>query len=166
MKLADIEKRPPRVPRPPPKPSAGSPVGANTSPSTGAPPPPPGAPPPPPPPPPPGGPPHPPPPPGSLSRGAGSGDKVHRAPEAVEFYWSLMKREAKKETSSLISSTSNASDAKSNMIGEIEDRSSFLLAVLQLFAFVSIYFFISTSNIGFTTQINGAKPYVWQPRES
>ncbi|KAF2310935.1 hypothetical protein GH714_018604 [Hevea brasiliensis] len=127
MKLADIEKRPPRVPRPPPKPSASSPVGANTSPSIGAPPPPPGAPPRPPPPP--GGPPHPPPPPGSLSRGAGSGDKVHRAPEVVEFYQSLMKHEAKKETSSLISSTSNASDARSNMIGEIEDRSSFLLAV-------------------------------------
>ncbi|GLT91745.1 hypothetical protein SLE2022_096180 [Rubroshorea leprosula] len=123
MKLADIEKRPPRVPRPPPKPSSGNPAVTNTSTSSGLPPAPP------PPPPPPGGPPPPPPPPGSLLRGAGSGDKVHRAPELVEFYQTLMKREAKKDTSSLLSSTSNVSDARSNMIGEIENRSSFLLAV-------------------------------------
>ncbi|OAY47360.1 protein CHUP1, chloroplastic [Manihot esculenta] len=127
MRLADIEKRPPRVPRPPPKPSSGAVVDSNKLTSTGVPPPLPGAPPPPPPPP--GGPPRPPPPPGSLPRGAGSGDKVHRAPELVEFYQTLMKREAKKDTSSLMSSTSNASDARSNMIGEIENRSSFLLAV-------------------------------------
>lgn len=132
MQLAQIEKRAPRVPRPPPKSSGGAPGDANTNaPSRPpgappAPPPPPGAPPPPPPP---GGPPRPPPPPGSLSRGGGSGDKVHRAPELVEFYQSLMKREAKKDTSSLISTSSNASDARSNMIGEIENRSSFLLAV-------------------------------------
>ncbi|KAG5240354.1 protein CHUP [Salix suchowensis] len=125
MKLAHIEKRPPRVPRPPPKPSAGVPVATNFNPS-GRVPPPPGAPPPPPLP---GELPPPPPPPGSLPKGAGSGDKVHRAPELVEFYKALMKREAKKDTSSLISSTSNISDARSNMIGEIENRSSFLLAV-------------------------------------
>ncbi|PPD96066.1 hypothetical protein GOBAR_DD06913 [Gossypium barbadense] len=41
----------------------------------------------------------------------------------------LMKREAKKDTSSLLSTTSNTSDARSNMIGEIENRSTFLLAV-------------------------------------
>ncbi|KAK8487010.1 hypothetical protein V6N13_042452 [Hibiscus sabdariffa] len=129
MKLAHIEKRAPRVPRPPPKPSSGSTASTDTT-TTGqlpAPPPLPGAPPPPPPPP--GGRPPPPPPPGSLPRGAGSGDKVHRAPELVEFYQTLMKRESKKETSSLISTTSNTSDARSNMIGEIENRSSFLLAV-------------------------------------
>ncbi|KAL5553521.1 hypothetical protein UlMin_040922 [Ulmus minor] len=127
MKLAQIEKRPPRTPRPPPKSSGGAPAGTASKPSSGLPPPPPG---PPPPPPPPGGPPRPPPPPGSLPRGAGSGDKVHRAPELVEFYQSLMKREAKKDTSSLISSGSNnASEARSNMIGEIENRSTFLLAV-------------------------------------
>lgn len=134
MKLADIEKRPTRVPRPPPKPSSGGAAAStNSNPSNGAasgpsippPPPPPGAPPPPP-----GGPPRPPPPPGSLARGGMAGDKVHRAPELVEFYQSLMKREAKKDTSTLlISSTSNASDARSNMIGEIENRSTFLLAV-------------------------------------
>lgn len=133
IKLADIEKRPTRVPRPPPKRAGGSDVSTNSNPSNGIPsapsiplpPPPPGGPPRPP-----GGPPPPPPPPGSLSRGALDGDKVHRAPELVEFYQSLMKREAKKDTSSLlVSSTSNASDAKSNMIGEIENRSTFLLAV-------------------------------------
>ncbi|KAJ6726404.1 PROTEIN CHUP1 CHLOROPLASTIC [Salix purpurea] len=114
MKLAHIEKRPPRVPRPPPKPSAGVPVATNFNPS-GRVPPPSGAP--------------PPPPPGSLPKGAGSGDKIRRAPELVEFYQALMKREAEKDTSSLISSTSNVSDARSNMIGGIENRSSFLLAV-------------------------------------
>ncbi|KAL6294994.1 hypothetical protein ACE6H2_003136 [Prunus campanulata] len=127
MKLAQIEKRPPRVPRPPPKASGGAPAGTTPKTSSGVPPPPPGGPPPPPPPP--GGPPRPPPPPGSLPRGAGSADKVHRAPELVEFYQSLMKREAKKDTSSLISSSSNVSDVRSNMIGEIENKSSFLLAV-------------------------------------
>ncbi|XP_017218712.1 protein CHUP1, chloroplastic [Daucus carota subsp. sativus] len=131
MKFADIEKRPPRVLRPPPKPTRGASAVSNAAPSSGLsggpppPPPPPGAPPPPPVP---GGPPRPPPPPGSLSRTAG-GEKVHRAPEVVEFYQSLMKREAKKDTTSLITSTSNTANARSNMIGEIENRSTFLLAV-------------------------------------
>ncbi|OIW16669.1 hypothetical protein TanjilG_28726 [Lupinus angustifolius] len=133
MKLAQIEKRPTRVPRPPPKSSSGGAVSTNSNPSSGVtsglpppPPPPPGAPRPPPPP---GGPPPPPPPPGSLSRGAMDGDKVHRAPQLVEFYQTLMKREAKNTSSLSASSTSNASDAKSNMIGEIENKSTFLLAV-------------------------------------
>ncbi|KAF3432575.1 hypothetical protein FNV43_RR27315 [Rhamnella rubrinervis] len=128
MKLAEIEKRPTRVPGPPPKSSRNATIGTASNTSTGVPALPPGAPPPPPPPP--GGPPRPPPPPGSLPRGAGNDDKVHRAPELVEFYQTLMKREAKKDPSSLMSSSSNnASDARSNMIGEIENRSSFLLAV-------------------------------------
>ncbi|CDY13578.1 BnaA06g33450D [Brassica napus] len=119
MKLVDIEKRPPRVPRPPPR-SAGGGKSTNVpSPR----PPLPGGGPPPPPPPPGGG--------GALGRGAGSGSKVHRAPELVEFYQSLMKREAKKDGSpSLISpGTGSSSEARSNMIGEIENRSTFLLAV-------------------------------------
>lgn len=130
MKLAEIEKRPPRTPKPPPRPSAGASVSTNPIPQGGVPaapplpPPPPGAPPLPPT----GGPPRPPPPPGSLSKGAG-GDKVHRAPELVEFYQTLMKREAKKDTPLLSSTSSNVSDARSNMIGEIENRSSFLIAV-------------------------------------
>ncbi|XP_058087638.1 protein CHUP1, chloroplastic-like [Magnolia sinica] len=137
MKLTHIEKRAPRVPRPPPKPlgvSAGN-AATTANPSSGIPPPPPrpplppGVPPPPPQPGLPGGPPRPPPPPGSLLKGPGAGEKVHRAPELVEFYQSLMKREAKKETPSLTSATSNAADARSNMIGEIANRSTFLLAV-------------------------------------
>ncbi|KAI3883337.1 hypothetical protein MKX03_024553 [Papaver bracteatum] len=132
IKYADIEKRPPRVPRPPPKSSGGGPGAAvaNANFPGGIPPPPrpPGGPPPPPPPPG-GGPPRPPPPPGSLSKGPGTGDKVHRAPELVEFYQSLMKREAKKDTTLVTSSTSNTASARSNMIGEIENRSTFLLAV-------------------------------------
>ncbi|CAL0299738.1 unnamed protein product [Lupinus luteus] len=117
MKHAHIEKRPPRVPRLPPKPSVGSSGSTNLNPSNEVP----------------CAPPLPPPAPplplGSLARGAMDGDKVHRAPELLEFYQTLMKCEAKKDTSSLISSTTNASDARSNMIGEIENRSSFLLAV-------------------------------------
>ncbi|KAL6618723.1 hypothetical protein ACP70R_033862 [Stipagrostis hirtigluma subsp. patula] len=127
LKLANIEKRAPRVPRPPPAPSATASEATNAT--SGAPRPrPPGAPPPPPPPGKPGGPPPPPPPPGSLSRNLADGDKVHRAPEIVEFYQSLMKREAKKETS-LGSRSSSVSDVRNNMIGEIENRSAFLLAV-------------------------------------
>lgn len=125
MKLAEIEKRPPRVPRPPPA-SAGSTfsVDNKTPPPASVPSPPP------PPRPPPGGPPRPPPPPGSLTKGATDGDKVHRAPELVEFYQSLMKREAKKELTLIPSSaTSGTVDARSNMIGEIANRSTFYLAV-------------------------------------
>lgn len=129
MQLAQIEKRPPKVARPPPKPSGGG--AAPTSPATSItglpppPPPPPGAPPPPPPS---GGPPRPPPPPGALTKTA-TGEKVHRAPELVELYQSLMKREGKKDTSSVLSTTSNVADARSNMLGEIANRSTFLLAV-------------------------------------
>ncbi|XP_047094646.1 protein CHUP1, chloroplastic-like [Lolium rigidum] len=129
LKLAQIEKRAPRVPRPPPTASAVASGATNTAGGAPLPPRPPGGPPPPPPPPGrPGGPPPPPPPPGSLSKSGAGGDKVHRAPEVVEFYQSLMKREAK-NTTSLGSKTSNVSDNRSNMIGEIENRSTFLLAV-------------------------------------
>ncbi|XP_042463817.1 protein CHUP1, chloroplastic-like [Zingiber officinale] len=131
MQLAQIEKRTPRVARPPPKPSGGG--AAPTSPATSIsalpppPPPPPGAPPPPPPPS--GGPPRPPPPPGALTK-TPTGEKVHRAPELVELYQSLMKREAKmKDTPSILSTASNVADARSNMLGEIANRSTFLLAV-------------------------------------
>ncbi|XP_060214910.1 protein CHUP1, chloroplastic [Lycium barbarum] len=135
MKLVNIEKRPTRTPRPPPTRSGGGPAPAGNNVTGGAPggggppppPPPPGAPPPPPPPG--GGAPRPPPPPGSLMKGGAGGDKVHRAPELVEFYQSLMKRESKKETSALVTTTSNTSDARSNMIGEIANKSTFLLAV-------------------------------------
>lgn len=134
MKLAEIEKRPPRVPRPPPT-SSGSTysVDNKTLNTTGGAPPPPPVPSPPPPRPPPGGPPRPPPPPGTLSKGTTDGDKVQRAPELVEFYQSLMKREAKKEITSIPSTTSGTVDARSNMIGEIANRSTFYLAVRHYF---------------------------------
>lgn len=133
MRLAEIEKRAPRVPRPPPRPSDGT-SGIEAKSSTvlsgiPPPPPPPGAPPPPPPPPA-GGPPRPPPPPGSLSKGSAGGNGVHRAPELVELYQSLMKRESKNNLASLASVASNAiADARSNMIGEIANKSTFMLAV-------------------------------------
>lgn len=133
MRLAEIEKRAPRVPRPPPRPLDGT-SGAETKSSivlSGIPPPlPPSGAPPPPPPPPPGGPPRPPPPPGSLSKGSAGGNGVHRAPELVELYQSLMKRESKNNPTSLASVASNAiADARSNMIGEIANKSTFMLAV-------------------------------------
>lgn len=134
MRLTEIEKRAPRVPKPPPQPSKGSSTtaksGANISTGPGGlpppPPPPPGAPPPPP-----GGPPRPPPPPGSLSKGTGGGTGVHRAPELVELYQSLMKRESKKDPASMASSGTSAAvaDARNNMIGEIANKSTFMLAV-------------------------------------
>ncbi|PWZ10045.1 Protein CHUP1, chloroplastic [Zea mays] len=128
MKLANFEKRATRVPRPPPPRSTTASGATNTASGVQTPRAP-GAPPPPPPPPgKAGGPPSLPPPPGALPRNLGWGDKVHRAPEIVEFYQSLMKREAKRETS-LGSMSSNVYDARSNMIGEIENRSTFLLAV-------------------------------------
>lgn len=133
-KLAEIEKRSPRVPRPPPRSSGGATgadnravIASSAAPTVPPPPPPPpGAPLPPPPP---GGPPRPPPPPGSMTKGSTGGDKVQRAPELVEFYQSLMKRETKKETASVPSSNSSTVDARSNMIGEIANKSTFLLAV-------------------------------------
>lgn len=134
IKLGHIEKRAPRVPRPPPKPSGGDSScsdskSTTTTLSAGG-----GMPPPLPPPPRPplstGAPPPPPPPAAGLIKGQASGDKVQRAPEVVEFYQTLMKREAKKETTLLLpSSASSAADIRSNMLGEIENRSAFLLAV-------------------------------------
>lgn len=128
MKLAEIQKRPPRVAKPPPKPTISSSPGSDTVKSTTGipmppprPPPLPGAP---------GAPPPPPPPLGGMLKSQGpSGNKVHRAPELVEFYQSLMKREAKKEAATMASAASNVADARNNMIGEIENRSAFLLSV-------------------------------------
>nr|ABK24342.1 unknown [Picea sitchensis] len=78
----------------------------------------------------PGVPPPPPPPLGGMLKSQGpSGNKVHRAPELVEFYQSLMKREAKKEAATMASAASNVADVRNNMIGEIENRSAFLLSV-------------------------------------
>ncbi|KAH7297909.1 hypothetical protein KP509_25G018000 [Ceratopteris richardii] len=129
IKFSEVEKRAPRVARPPPRASTkGLTPGNAPTKATGSAGP--GAPPPPPPPPPraPGAPPPPPPPPGSLKPQGAGGDKVQRAPEVVEFYQSLMRREAK-NSAGLGASDVNVSDARNNLIGEIENRSAFLLAV-------------------------------------
>jgi len=150
-----VRSRAPRVPNPPPRPSSSSP----SSPSSGSsnngeteqviPPPPPPPPPPmkaappppvkaapPPPPPPPTKPtskaaPPPPPPPPPAKAGRLTTAKVRRVPEVVEFYHSLMRRDSHSRRDSgpggaaEVPATANARD----MIGEIENRSTHLLAV-------------------------------------
>ncbi|CAK9231186.1 unnamed protein product [Sphagnum troendelagicum] len=130
---AEVEKRPLRVATPPPKPSdpvVGLATGSHIHRG-------PGVTPPPPPPPPPrpgvhGAPPLPPPPPpmgGGLGNLQGKNkDNMHRAPEVVEFYQSLMKRDVK-STGGGISGNDINPDARNKMIGEIENRSTHLLAI-------------------------------------
>uniref|UniRef100_A0A166EYB3 Protein CHUP1, chloroplastic n=1 Tax=Daucus carota subsp. sativus TaxID=79200 RepID=A0A166EYB3_DAUCS len=70
----------------------------------------------------------PPPPPKGLMTGEG---KVRRVPEVVEFYHSLMRRDSRRDTggggaTDGMPGTTNAR----NMIGEIENRSAYLLAKL------------------------------------
>lgn len=129
LTAAEVAKRELRKPNPPPKPARLQPSSAAAPPQLG------GAaggsPPPPPPPPPrgPGVPPPPPPPPmgGLLKMGVKNSDDVHRAPEVVEFYQSLMKRDAKNAV--IASVGGSVPEARNNMIGEIENRSTHLLAV-------------------------------------
>ncbi|KAK8664675.1 hypothetical protein V6N13_084453 [Hibiscus sabdariffa] len=142
--LVNIRSRVPRVPKPPPRPSSSSSTSSNSSSDSTEkqiPPPPPPPPPPapvkqlaptpaaaPPPPPPPPvktvAPPPPPPPPKGKKAIA---TKVRRVPEVVEFYHSLMRRDSKREAGgcSAPEVLPNARD----MIGEIENRSSHLLAI-------------------------------------
>ncbi|KAF3451371.1 hypothetical protein FNV43_RR07466 [Rhamnella rubrinervis] len=148
--LSNVRSRGPRVPNPPPRPSSSSSstssngvctysseTNASVKQGQAIPPPPPLAPnqPVPPPPPPPlktlpptlpplkAAPPPPPPPPKGLKPMPA---KVRRVPEVVEFYHSLMRRDSRRESGvSDISATANARD----MIGEIENRSSHLLAI-------------------------------------
>lgn len=125
MKLASIEKRPPKLFRPPPRLSSADAKAKDGIPPPPLPPivPPSGAPP-------------PPPLPGTALKDSPDG-KVHRAPELVELYQSLMKRETK-NTASIALSPTNSMDARNNMIGEIQNQSVFLLAVSKM-----IYFFNS-----------------------
>ncbi|GER36816.1 hydroxyproline-rich glycoprotein family protein [Striga asiatica] len=80
---------------------------------------------------PPSAPPPPPPPPQRLMVArATTGGKVQRAPQVVEFYHSLMKRESRKDC--LNSGTTDelsVANVRSSMIDEIENRSSHLLAI-------------------------------------
>ncbi|GAV71074.1 hypothetical protein CFOL_v3_14568 [Cephalotus follicularis] len=72
----------------------------------------------------------PPPPPPPLPRGMKAvAAKVRRVPEVVEFYHSLMRRDSRRDSGAgvadVVPATANARD----MIGEIENRSSHLLAI-------------------------------------
>ncbi|TYJ30661.1 hypothetical protein E1A91_A06G145700v1 [Gossypium mustelinum] len=123
----NIRSRVPRVPKPPPRPSSSSSSSSTSSNSSSdstekqiSPPPPPPpikaiAPP-------------PPPPPQKGMRTIAA--KVKRVPEVVEFYHSLMRRESKREAGGcslpeVLPATANSRD----MIGEIENRSTHLLAI-------------------------------------
>lgn len=72
----------------------------------------------------------PPPPPPPPMKGAKNGaQKVRRVPEVVEFYHSLMRRDSRRDSgngaAAEVAATANARD----MIGEIENRSTHLLAI-------------------------------------
>ncbi|KAJ6769939.1 PROTEIN CHUP1 CHLOROPLASTIC-LIKE [Salix purpurea] len=133
--LASLRSRVPRVPKPPPKRSQSSPATSSSSVSTtvsdhsvsGPPAPPP-------PPPPPNPPPvakkvaPPPPPPPPKGRRVGMA-KVRRVPEVVEFYHSLMRKNSRRECGGGMAETLPASSNARDMIGEIENRSTHLLAI-------------------------------------
>ncbi|GAB2220334.1 hypothetical protein Drorol1_Dr00007979 [Drosera rotundifolia] len=110
----DVEKRELRVPNPPPRPSSSDSAGAKEAGvgQTSCPPPPP-----------------PPPPPPRCIPGSIAGT-VQRAPEVVQLYHSLMKRESRKDSSTGTGSEAPVvANVRSSMIGEIENRSSYLLAI-------------------------------------
>lgn len=121
--LSLVRSRCPRVPNPPPRPSSASfsapPSSASKSVPAPPPPPPPlsskaAAPPPPPP----------------LPRTMGPKPppaKVQRVPELVQFYHSLMRRECSRRDSS--GGLSDSPATSRDMIGEIENRSAYLLAI-------------------------------------
>ncbi|XP_065880171.1 protein INCREASED PETAL GROWTH ANISOTROPY 1 [Euphorbia lathyris] len=134
--LSNLRSRIPRVPKPPPKRSLSSNSVCSSASTSGcdqsiaAPAP---APPLPPPPPPPrpstikvAAPPPPPPPPKGTRIGAA---KVRRIPEVVEFYHSLMRRDSRKDSGGGPSDTLPAATNARDMIGEIENRSAYLLAI-------------------------------------
>lgn len=106
----DFEKRALRIPNPPPRPSCSVPSGPKEESCTQIPPP-------------------PPPPPPKFSVRSSTG-VVKRAPQVVEFYHSLMKRDSRKDsTNGGICDVPDVANVRSSMIGEIENRSSYLLAV-------------------------------------
>ncbi|KAK8629349.1 hypothetical protein V6N13_078192 [Hibiscus sabdariffa] len=143
----NIRSRVPRVPKPPPRPSSSSSSSTSSNDSTEkqtSPPPPPPPPPsaqvaaaskqvaPPPPPPPPIKAIAPPPPPPPQKGMRTIATKVRRVPEVVEFYHSLMRRDSKREAGGGGCNVQEALPATANsrdMIGEIENRSAYLLAI-------------------------------------
>lgn len=129
--MSTVRSRAPRVPKPPPKPtsssSSPSSEGRASVETTAIPPPPP--------------PPlmslpppskttaRPPPPPPMPAKGTKPmTDKVRRVPEVVEFYHSLMRRDSRRDSTASVTDISATSNAR-DMIGEIENRSSHLLAI-------------------------------------
>lgn len=119
-----LEKRALRIPNPPPRPSCS--ISSKTKQECSAqvrvqPPPPP-----------------PPPPPPMSFASRGNTAMVKRAPQVVELYHSLMKRDSRRDSSSGgLSDAPDVADVRSSMIGEIENRSSHLLAVSSFTPYVS-----------------------------
>uniref|UniRef100_A0A0A9CWB0 Uncharacterized protein n=1 Tax=Arundo donax TaxID=35708 RepID=A0A0A9CWB0_ARUDO len=111
-RTALMRSRAPRVPNPPPSPTCIQPVINVRKEGSMAPPPPP-----------------PPPLPSKLQR---STTAVQRVPEVVELYRSLMRREGKNESKSGSAGTPVVTNSR-EMIGEIENRSAYVLAVSTLF---------------------------------
>ncbi|XWS20749.1 hypothetical protein CRYUN_Cryun31cG0129200 [Craigia yunnanensis] len=104
----DVEKRALRIPNPPPRPSCSISKGPKEESSTQIPPP--------------------PPPPKFSARN--STRVVQRAPQVVEFYHSLMKRDSRKDsTNGGICDVPDVANVRSSMIGEIENRSAHLIAI-------------------------------------
>ncbi|KAJ8447964.1 hypothetical protein Cgig2_028840 [Carnegiea gigantea] len=102
-----VQSRAPRVPKPPPTKCTSPNSLSTSSPVKSAPPPPP-----------------PPPPPKGMKAATA---KVKRVPEVVEFYHSLMRRDPRREAGS---STAEITAANTrNLVGEIENRSAYLLAI-------------------------------------
>lgn len=133
-----MEKRPLRIPNPPPRPSSCSitsktkqenPAQVQVQVQVQPPPPPP-----------------PPPPPMSFASKSNTA-MVKRAPQVVELYHSLMKRDSRKDSSNGgLADAPDVADVRSSMIGEIENRSSHLLAVSS---FTSYVFNMLTSSFFF-----------------
>lgn len=113
--LLDVEKRALRIPNPPPRPSGFTSKEHKEVTCQVAPPPP----------------PPPPPPPKFIGR-SNAGGVVQRAPQVVEFYHSLMKRDSRKDSlNDGICDASDVTNVRHSMIGEIENRSSHLLAIKE-----------------------------------
>ncbi|KAK8970768.1 hypothetical protein KSP40_PGU020903 [Platanthera guangdongensis] len=112
IRASDVEKRSLRIPTPPPRPSSPVPNLENrdgTGPIPLLPPPP------------------PPPPPKFLAKSSGI---MQKAPQVAELYHSLMKRDSRKDNNgSGVCDAPDVANVRSSMIGEIENRSSYLLAI-------------------------------------
>lgn len=125
----DVEKRALRIPNPPPRPSCKLSRGIKKENATKFPPPPP---------------PPPPPAPPKFALRSSTGT-VQRAPQVVEFYHSLMKRDSRKESSNGgVCDAPDVANVRSSMIGEIENRSSHLLAVSArpFLVTLSVFFYL------------------------